>query len=250
MLIAGKMRSQTGFTLIEMLIVVFIIGLMAGTGIIMVVRSSAGYSRKATAEIVKQEVGKVYSLADDAVRHGAEGSVEIDKQRDRYVIVVNDYAGDPPNAYKIVKKTWNGTALESTDLTPDSREANKIISGTNWIKPSTSSDIQILVPGSDADPPVHVEQLVFRSKGSIMTVDTDPPGGEKWIKIKAKSSGQISTIDVSDYGETPALEVGPCGTGAGSSILVFGLMTGLLGIAGSAWVRKLLGRGRGRTVGQ
>jgi hypothetical protein len=83
-----------------------------------------------------------------------------------------------------------------------------------------------------------------------MSVDTEPTGAEKWVKIKAVSSGEISTIDVSDYGETPALEGGTCGAGGGALVLSFGLVMGLLGIAGSACARKRTGRSLGRTAGK
>ena len=191
MLKAGKVRAQEGFTIIEMITVIGIIGIMLGVGIVMVVRSSAGASRKAAAEIVKEDLRKVYSLADDAARHG--GDTFYTSERDQYKVVFHSATGNPANAYKIVKITKNSP---ETDVTPDKRDANRIVAGT-WIMPSTDPNMEIVLPND-----VTEYSLIFKSMGSVMRVT---PDGDKYVGIRNKSNGQTSTINISDYGDITSL---------------------------------------------
>ena len=194
MLKAGKVRAQEGFTIIEMITVIGIIGIILGVGIVMVVRSSAGASRKAAAEIVKEDLRKVYSLADDAARHSGDTSATFyTSERDQYKVVFHSATGNPANAYKIVKITKNSP---ETDVTHDKRDANRIVAGT-WIMPSTDPNMEIVLPND-----VTEYSLIFKSMGSVMRVT---PDGDKYVGIRNKSNGQTSTINISDYGDITSL---------------------------------------------
>ena len=188
---AGSLRFQGGFTFIELLLVIIIIGMAAGVGIIMVVSGSAGTERRASAEILKQDLRKVYSLADNAAR---SGETTTDMRRDRYKIIFHSGTADPPNAYKIVKVTYAGdNNWTETDVVPSSREVNRIIEGTNWIKPSTNPNIWILLPGEVAD-----YTLTCKPMGSIIEIE---PLGEKKIEIETHDNGRRNAIYISDYGD-------------------------------------------------
>ena len=187
MLISGKVRAQKGFTLVEIVVVVGIIGMSMGVGLIMFVRGSAGASRKAAAEIVTEDLRRAYSKAATAEKNGSDTN----KKRDQYIVVFHGATGDPPNALMIVKGKFDGiSAYKREPVPPEEREANRIVAGTYWIKPSTSSDIQIVPPPGG--------ELIFQSKGSVMTVQ---PAGVHSVGIKAKSSGLTSNIYISDYGD-------------------------------------------------
>ncbi|MCJ7652731.1 MAG: prepilin-type N-terminal cleavage/methylation domain-containing protein [Actinobacteria bacterium] len=186
----GRLRFQKGFTLVELLTVIAIIGITAGIGLVLVVKGSEGTDRRAAAEIVKQDLRKVYSLADNATRSGATAT---DMRRDRYKIVFNSGNADPPNAYKMVKSIWNGTGYVDTDIPPDPKEVNRIVSDHPlWVKPSTNPNIWILPGGVDE------YTLIYKPMGSIIEVD---PPGEKMIKIETHDNGMNNAIDISDYGD-------------------------------------------------
>ena len=191
----GGLRFQKGFTLVELLTVVAIIGMTVGVGIVMVASGSVGTDRRASAEIVMQDLRKVYSLADDAKRYGPAGG----QQRDRYKIVFHDEKGTPKNAY-VIMRYWNEAKniFEWNEVPPDRKEVNRIVTGTNWIRPSSNPDIWIGLPEGVANGEY---EIVFISKGSIMTVETVPPGARKEVKIVTHSKNQSSTIDISDYGD-------------------------------------------------
>ena len=184
---AGDLRFQRGFTLIELLLVIVIIGMTAGVGIIMVFSGSEGTERRAAAEILKGDLRKVYSLADNAVRSGTT----TDMRRNRYKIVFHSGTEEPPNAYKIVKSVWDGTAYIDTDVPPDPQEVNRIVQGTNWIKPSASPGIWILLPAGVAE-----YTLTYKPMGSIIEMD---PLGEKEIEIETHDNGRRNAIYISDY---------------------------------------------------
>jgi len=183
------LRFQKGFTLVELMTVVVIIGMTVGIGLILVVKGSEGTDRRAAVEIVKQDLRKVYSLADNAVRNGSD----TDQRRDRYKIVFNSGNADPPNAYKIVKVTYEGNDIwTETDVVPDPKEANRIIKDTNWIKPSTNPNIWILPGGVDE------YTLIYKPMGSIIEVE---PLGEKKIEIETHDNGRKNAIYISEYGD-------------------------------------------------
>jgi len=187
MIMVGKMRAQEGFSITELLAVVFIIGLIVGIALFSFFRSSAGASRKAAAEIVTEDLRRAYSKAATAEKNGSDTN----KKRDQYIVVFHGATGDPPNALMIVKGKFDGiSAYKREPVPPEEREANRIVAGTYWIKPSTSSDIQIVPPPGG--------ELIFQSKGSVMTVQ---PAGVHSVGIKAKSSGLTSNIYISDYGD-------------------------------------------------
>ena len=187
---AGDLRFQRGFTFAELLVVIAIIGMTAGVGIVLVVSGSAGTDRRASAEILKQDFRKVYSLAENAVR---SGETTTDMRRDRYKIILHSGTADPPNAYKIVKSVWDGTAYIDTDVPPDSKEVNRIVQGTNWIKPSANPNIWILLPEEVAE-----YTFTYKPMGSIIEIE---PLGEKKIEIETHDDGRRNAIYISDYGD-------------------------------------------------
>jgi prepilin-type N-terminal cleavage/methylation domain-containing protein len=188
----GRHYNQKGFTLVELLVVIAIIGMTVGVGILMVVQGGAGTDVRASAEIVKQDLRKVYSMADDAKKYGPAGSEQLD--RDQYKIVFHDDTVEPKNAY-IIMRYWNESKgeFEWNEIPPDPKEVNRIVEGTNWIRPTSSSDIDIKLPVGGT------YEVTFESKGSVMTVK--PLVDAKYIKIESRSKGLNVTIDISDYGD-------------------------------------------------
>lgn len=191
-------RNQRGFSLVELATVVIIAGMIIGVSTVAYYQTTRRTDLKTAAEILKEDIRKVYSLADSGESVTDANGV---KHRDQYRIQFHTDDGSylPVNAYRILKRTWDETSGDYGDwdvVAPERSTAVKVLSG-NWIRPTFSSDTQITaltnMSGADGE-----KGITFESKGSI--VQTDAPIGDKTITLSSTEGGSSITITVSMYG--------------------------------------------------
>lgn len=200
---AGRaLRGQPGFSLIELVTTLFVATLIIGTSAVAYYQTTRKTDQKASAEILKEDIRKVYALSDSGESVVDPSNV---RHRDQYRIVfhTNDPTYPPVNCYKILKRSYDldlsaypDWTSGDVDVIVEKHAAVKIVDGT-WIKPSMSSDIEITqvtnMSGGDGE-----KGITFESKGSI--IQTDAPVGDKTITLRNSSGGGTVTITVSLYG--------------------------------------------------
>lgn len=187
-----SVSGEQGFSLVELLIVIIVIGIILGGAVIAYVTSEGNTDARGAAEMVKQDLRKVYALAAS----GETVSVSGIPCRYRYRITFNGSSGSPPNSYVIDK----GTPLDSggysyAPMTPDTHSANKVSTSGNYIEPSSNADTTI---DYGSNPTIY-----FVSLGAITVANTDgstTPGNEDDMKIIIKNGSYAKTITVSGYG--------------------------------------------------
>lgn len=188
--------SDRGFTIAELGVVIILVALLLMVTIIVFYTTTRKTDIKAAAEMMKQDIRKTYALADSGETDPTHG------ERYRYRIEFHTGAEDPPNAYRILKQTYNGSSWATspwTVVTPERHESYKTV-GNGWIKFSSSGDTKIesytgmsnlsTVDGNH-------NGITFISKGSIIETATS---GDKTVTISDGSGSDDYTITVSQYG--------------------------------------------------
>jgi type II secretory pathway pseudopilin PulG len=183
---------EDAFSLVELMIVMILMVLILSIGVLIYAGSSRSTDLKATAEMVKQDIRKVYAAADSAVAvQGSDGLLH----KDQYQIAFNLYTDNPASCYHVYKRAWNvgsGAYNAWTLVAPSKLAANKVISN-EWIKPSTSSDIQIRAISGSASP----KEITFLSKGSIIQTDA---AGDVQVTLRSNSQNKQTVLTVSIFG--------------------------------------------------
>lgn len=192
--------DQSGFSLVELVTVVIIAGLIMGTVTIMYYQTARKTEQRAAAEILKQDIRKVCTLAESG-----DGVVDGNnvRHRDKYRIVFHTKDDDPPNCYKILRSRYNtetGTypiwTSDEVDVIAEKHHSIKIIDGT-WIKPATSNDVEITALSENMTEEDGERGITFESKGSIIQTDAL---GDCSVTLSSKDNGASATITVSLYG--------------------------------------------------
>jgi prepilin-type N-terminal cleavage/methylation domain-containing protein len=177
---------EKGFSLIELLTVVFIIGVMIGTATVAFFVVSRNTDVKTTAEMLKEDLRKVYAFAASGEKPNG-----ID-YRYRYKVTFNNRIEDPKDCYLIQKGTPDAFGTYTyADMTPTKFNANK--TEGNYIKPSNMGSTHI----NYGD----YKTIYFVSAGSITMANitgNTAPGGDMVINIVGHSSSKSVTI--SGYG--------------------------------------------------
>ncbi|MBN1288894.1 MAG: hypothetical protein JXA49_04575 [Actinobacteria bacterium] len=191
-------HGQKGFTLVELGTVLIIATMLIGTTTVVYYQTTRKTDLKTAAELVKEDLRKVYALTDSG--GGVTDGTGM-KHRDQYRIQfhTNDGAHAPVNSYRILKRTWDiatGSYSAWEPVEPERSSAVKVLSDS-WVRPTMSSDTQITaltnMSGADGE-----KGITFEAKGSI--IQTDPPLGDKTITLGTAGSGDTITITVSMYG--------------------------------------------------
>ena len=183
---------EDGFSIIELAIVVAVIGVIVTTSVIAWHAAARRIDVQATAEMLKEDIRKVYALADSGVaRLGNDGL----KYRDRYILEINTDSEDPPNCYRILRQEYSGSAYGTAVVVDfEKSAANRTLEG-GWIRPSRSDDTVIeSVSGAAGTGPYRV---TFESKGSIVQTTA---GGDVDITIRTPSSDKSIDTTISIYG--------------------------------------------------
>jgi len=187
--IRKSVSREQGFTLVELMIVIIIIGIMIG-GVVVAYLSSVGNTdARGAAEMLKQDLRRVYDLAS-----AGDKPPGVD-YRYQYSITFNGNGDSPPNSYVIKQGTPTITGSYSwAEMTPDSHKASKVVSGY-YIQPWNNSGTTIdysLLPG---------RTIYFVSFGAITLANTD--GGSNAgpdMPILVKNGGTTRTVTISGYG--------------------------------------------------
>ena len=185
--IRKSVSREQGFTLTELMIVVLIMGVMLGAVVIAYVTTLGNSDARSASEMVKQDLRKVYALAD-----GGEKPAGVD-YRYKYSITFTGSGGTPPNSYKITKWTpdASGNYPTSTDLAADTFTTNNR-SGVNII-PSNN-------PGTTIDYGSN-QTIYFVSIGAYTLANTDGgPNPGQDMTVKVSNGSTVRTITVSGYG--------------------------------------------------
>ena len=93
------LSGQSGLTLAELMVVIMVAGLIIGTTTIAYYQTTRKTDQKAAAEIMKEDIRKVYALAD-----AGEGVVDATsvRHRDEYRMVFHTNSDSPASCYKIL----------------------------------------------------------------------------------------------------------------------------------------------------
>lgn len=192
--------SPAGFSMIELLTVVIIIGVMMGTVAIVYQAAARQTDLKAAAEMLKQEIRKVYAFADagKAVEYNGQ------KYRDRYRIEFNRESGDPgpPNTYHVIKRSFDAAKGDWKDWEPVAPEHGAAYEvdnadGQQWIKISSSPNTVVLPLNNASKGPTGLWGITFISRGSIVVTDCN---GDTTITLRATDQKQNSQVTVSMFG--------------------------------------------------
>ena len=200
--IVNQALCEKAFSLIELLTVVIIIGVMLGGATIMWVVTERSTDAQSAAEMFKEDVRRVESMAGLGAGEGVD-SIGI-RQRDQYMLEINTStaaADAPPNCYRIQTRTWGSSGYGNwTTVPPKGGEVNRIVlskTSEKWIKPSDSSDmhIDILKLGS-IDTSITNYQIIFESKGSMVQ---SQQSGDTTVRLG--NSSKHADVTISIYGD-------------------------------------------------
>ena len=181
--------GESGFTLIELMIVVLIMGIMLGTVTIMTYASLRNTDLKSTAEMVKQDLRKTYALANSGEMPTGVS------YRYGYKITFNNNDESPKNSYIIYQGVPNASGVyvyDSHPMTPQA--ANTQGRSGDSIVPSSNGSTQIDYGGN--------KNIYFVSVGGITVANTNgttAPGSDMTINIK-DAGGATIPITISGYG--------------------------------------------------
>lgn len=187
--IRKSVSCEQGFTLTELMIVILIIGIMLGAVVIAYVTTLGNSDARSASEMVKQDLRKVYALAD-----GGEKA----PSGFRYQYRITFYGSNavspiPPNSYLIEKGTPDsGDVCTWTPITPDTAATNS--RSGNYIIPSTN-------PGTTIDYGSN-QTIYFVSIGAYTlanNTDGGPNPGQD-MTVKVSNGSTVRTITVSGYG--------------------------------------------------
>ncbi|MFH1151303.1 MAG: prepilin-type N-terminal cleavage/methylation domain-containing protein [Actinomycetota bacterium] len=195
-----RSRRDEGFTLVELLTVIVIITMILMITFVIYHGVTARTDLKAAVEMLKQDVRKVYALADAGV--GVMDADGVTKQRDQYRMEFH-ISGDgsaPGSAYRTLKRTWNAGAdtwNAWTVVAPQKQTAVQIVSN-DWIRPTMSSNTVIYAcSGMSYDAGSKTYYLTFITKGSIVTTDAL---GDAQVTLRSNDQGKNMNIYISTYG--------------------------------------------------
>ncbi|MDD5747632.1 MAG: type II secretion system protein [Actinomycetota bacterium] len=182
--------NQDSFTIAELLIVIGLIGILLTVTVISYAVSNRSTDQRAGVEMLKEEIRRVYSLANSAVKTNG--------QRDRYRIEFRRLGegSDPKNCYRVLKLTWNGSSWVP-GVVPAMRQTSvKIVDEANgWVRPFSSGEPYINAYTGMSTLSGY-NGVTFVSKGSIVETDT---AGEKTVIVRVPPNSDI-TIRISQYG--------------------------------------------------
>lgn len=181
--------GERAFTLTELLIVLVMVMFILLVTVIWYARTVRRTDQQAIAEMLKQDIRKVYALCDSGIKTNGE--------RDRYRIEFHTKAENPASAYRILVQKYDGASWASsawTAVTPQKQTTVKIVSGS-WNQPGSSGETYIsgytgttAVGGNNG--------ITFISKGSIIQTDT---AGDKTVTVRTTGGPDI-VLTISEYG--------------------------------------------------
>lgn len=191
--------GEDGFSMLELIVVLIVIGIIVGTGVIGYFTTMRQSDVKASAEMVKEAISMVQGLADSGITHNGE--------RDRYRIEFHDNAASPPNAFRIQKQEYNGAAWGSwVNVAPEQGTYMKL-AGSDWVQPSSSSDLQVsysIVNGA-----ANYNHICFVSVGSVVRACVDPgtnPTEPMTVTVTSVSKSKSIVTTVTEFGEITYVE--------------------------------------------
>lgn len=184
------LSNDRGFTLIELMIVIIIIGVMLGVVVIATYAATKGTDVRSASEMLKQDLRKVYAMAASGEKPNPTTDTDF---RYRYRVVFNGNTDSPKNCYVIQKGTPDagGVYTYNENVTPRNAETNK-----------RSGDY--IIPGNEADTQIDYgsnKTIYFMSIGSITlanVADTPIPGAN--MRITIRNGAKSQNINISGYG--------------------------------------------------
>jgi type II secretory pathway pseudopilin PulG len=192
--------SEEAFSLVELIIVVSMMALLLGVGALVYEGAARNTDLKATVEMLKQDIRKVYAAVDSgAAVKGSDQLWHKDQYKIEFHFATDNSPANTANSYHILRSKWNAS-IAAYDA-PVVVKANEFAAGhaanaiilNEWIKPSSSSDI-IIRDVSGAKSP---KEITFLTKGSIVQTDAD---GDVQIFLRSKSQNKEIAITVSTFG--------------------------------------------------
>jgi prepilin-type N-terminal cleavage/methylation domain-containing protein len=190
---------EKAFSLIELMTVIIIIAVMLGVTTIVWQATARSMDVQAAAEMMKEDIRKVYALA-------AQGQPRVENgitHRDQYRLEIYTSAAkspDIPNTYKISTRQWSGGDWSSTwtPVTVLKSQASRMSNG--YIKLGNYSSMNITVPGSALE----MYPLIFEARGSIVHVMNPSSGKAEAVGdtvIRLNNTKKSIDITVSIYGD-------------------------------------------------
>lgn len=190
-----KGRDESGFTLIELTMVIILMAIIFTVVVVLYFQATRDSAVRATQEMLKTDLRKVYSLTDAGVSSNNNGV------RDRYRITMHD--NNAPDASKNCWRIEKGVCTDPntlsfswTDYDVASGEANQLIpaSGHKWIKPSGETDISLVLPAS-------TYTLTFVSQGTVLKVSEIWGSGDMTLQVKSANKNAGRNVVITPYGE-------------------------------------------------
>ena len=190
--------AEDGFSLLELMVVLIVIGIMIGAGVIGYFATMRSSDVKASAEMVKEAIKKAQGLADSGISHGGE--------RDRYRIRFNRNGVNPPNAYKIQRQEYDGSGWGTSswvDVTPQRGTYMKLAQDPVslqyvWVQPSSSGDLQVSFPMVGAETYYDIN---FLSVGSVVKVTSSNPLADTEVTVTSVSQSKSIIVEVNGFGD-------------------------------------------------
>ena len=198
--IARALRSgkrEEGFTLLELMTVIIILGIMVTIAVIVYTTSAGGADAKGAREMVKEDLRRAYAFADDATAAANGAKVA-------YAVQFHDGSESPPNCYRLVKGTptvanpVSGTNYTWTVVGPDPN-ARLATTGNGWVNVSIQGAFNFAY--SNLTPSVNTgdgacNALVFVSRGSTLQKMNAGPS-----VLNVTNGPTTYTVTVSQFGE-------------------------------------------------
>lgn len=185
-----SVSSEQGFTLVELMIVIIIIGIMLGSAVIAFAVSMGNADVRGSSEMIKQDLRRVYALASAGNK---PAGIEYEDYRYRYRITFQGNTGSPKNSYIVyqgVPDTLGNYDYDNHPMTPKNSATNK--TSGNSIIPSSNVGTRIEYSS---------QHIYFVSFGAITVANAGgevSPGNEMTVSIKNGST--TKTVTISGYG--------------------------------------------------
>lgn len=207
----GRVKAEDAFTLVELVATLVVLGVLILATTISIYAATRKTAVRAASEVIRQQISKTYSLAENGAFHPATG---ITRKRDQYRIefTTNSGGGAPDNAYRIRVREYLGDGLgwdawatwTPGGNEPEPKSANvKEAESAGWFRPVAHTVVHFALTGQgmtqeiDSDSGENIWGITFEASGSIVTTEGM---GSPSLQITDAGGAVQETISVSVFG--------------------------------------------------